>query len=62
MPSSIQLSGYETLLINEYGRENMLRQYVDAARPFYDHILKRGTSDAGGLRPKLGLWAVASQV
>ncbi len=39
MPSSIQLSGYETLLINEYGRENMLRQYVDAARPFYDHIL-----------------------
>ncbi len=37
MPSSIQLSGYETLLINEYGRENMLRQYVDAARPFYDH-------------------------
>ena len=39
MPSSIQLSGYETLLLNEYGRENMLRQYVDAARPFYDHIL-----------------------
>ena len=39
MPSSIQLSGYDTLLINEYGRENMLRQYVDAARPFYDHIL-----------------------
>ena len=39
MPSSIQLSGYETVLINEYGRENMLRQYVDAARPFYDHIL-----------------------
>lgn len=39
MPSSVQLSGYETLLINEYGRENMLRQYVDAARPFYDHIL-----------------------
>ena len=23
MPSSIQLSGYETVLINEYGRENM---------------------------------------
>ena len=38
MPSSIQLSGYEPLLINEYGRGNMLRQYVDAARPFYDHI------------------------
>ena len=39
MPASIQLSGYETALINEYGREAMLKQYVDAARPFYDHIL-----------------------
>lgn len=39
MPASIQLSGYENLLINEYGRENMLRQYVDAVRPFYDRIL-----------------------
>lgn len=39
MPSSIQLSGYETLLINEYGRENMLHQYVEAVRPFYNHIL-----------------------
>lgn len=39
IPASIQLSGYETALINEYGREAMLKQYVDAARPFYDHIL-----------------------
>ena len=39
MPASIQLLGYENLLINEYGRENMLRQYVDAVRPFYDRIL-----------------------
>lgn len=39
MPASIQLSGYENLLINEYGRENILRQYVDAVRPFYDRIL-----------------------
>lgn len=39
MPASIQLSGYENLLINEYGRENMLRQYVDTVRPFYDRIL-----------------------
>ena len=39
MPASIQLSGYENLLINEYGRENMLRQYVDAVRPLYDRIL-----------------------
>lgn len=39
MLSSIQLSGYETLLINEYGTKNMLCQHVDAARPCYDHIL-----------------------
>ena len=39
MPSSILLSGYETRLMNEVGRETMLQQYVDAARPLYDHIL-----------------------
>ncbi len=39
MPSSIQLSGYESLLINEYGREAMLKQYVETVRPFYDRIL-----------------------
>lgn len=39
MPASIQLSGYDTVLMNEYGRENMLKQYVDAARPFYDRII-----------------------
>ena len=39
LPSSIDLSGYETRLINEYGREHMLKQYIDAARPFYDRIL-----------------------
>lgn len=39
MPLSIQHSEYETVLINEYSRENVLRQYVDTDRPFYDHIL-----------------------
>ncbi|MDL2218009.1 ParA family protein [Christensenellaceae bacterium OttesenSCG-928-M15] len=39
MPSSISLAGMETRLINEFGRENMLRQYVEEARPFYDHII-----------------------
>ena len=39
MPSNIQLSGYEISLINEYGRETMLKQYVDAVRLNYDFIL-----------------------
>ena len=32
MPSNIQLSGYEASLVNEYGREAMLKQYIDAVR------------------------------
>ena len=39
MPSNIQLSGYEISLINEYGREVMLKQYIDAVRMNYDYIL-----------------------
>lgn len=39
LPSSIALSAFETRLVNEFGRENMLKQYVDAVRPYYDHIL-----------------------
>lgn len=39
MPSNIQLSGYEASLVNEYGREAMLRQYVDAVRMNYDYII-----------------------
>ena len=39
MPSNIQLSGYEISLINEYGREVMLKQYIDAVRLNYDYIL-----------------------
>ena len=39
MPSNIQLSGYETLLINEYGRERILKQYIDSVKINYDYIL-----------------------
>lgn len=39
MPSSIQLSGYEASLVNEYGRETMLKRYVDVVRMNYDYIL-----------------------
>ncbi len=39
MPSSIQLSGYEASLVNEYGREAMLKQYVDAVKLNYDYII-----------------------
>jgi chromosome partitioning protein len=39
MPSNIQLSGFEVSLINEYGRETMLKQYVDDVRMNYDFIL-----------------------
>lgn len=39
MPSNIQLSGYEISLINEYGREAVLKQYIDEVRMNYDYIL-----------------------
>lgn len=39
MPSNIQLSGYEASLVNEYGREAMLKQYIEAVRMNYDYIL-----------------------
>lgn len=39
MPSNIQLSGYEASLVNEYGREAMLKQYIDTVRMNYDYII-----------------------
>ena len=39
IPASIQLSGYEANLLNEFGRESVLRQYIDSVRPLYDYIL-----------------------
>ena len=39
MPSNVQLSGVELSLINEYGREAVLKQYIDVVRLNYDYIL-----------------------
>lgn len=39
IPSSIQLSGYEANLLSEFGRESVLRQYIDGVRHLYDYIL-----------------------
>ena len=39
IPSSVQLSGYEANLLGEFGRESVLRQYIDGVRPLYDYIL-----------------------
>ena len=39
MPSNVQLSGLELSLINEYGREIVLKQYIDEVRLNYDYIL-----------------------
>jgi chromosome partitioning protein len=39
MPANVQLSGLEISLINEYGREVVLKQYVDEVRLNYDYIL-----------------------
>lgn len=39
MPSNISLSEFEVRLINEYGREAMLKQYIDSVRMNYDYIL-----------------------
>ena len=39
MPANVQLSGLETSLTNEYGREVVLKQYIDEVRLNYDYIL-----------------------
>ena len=39
MPSNVQLSGLELSLINEYGREIVLKHYIDEVRLNYDFIL-----------------------
>ena len=39
IPSSIQLSGYEATLLNEFGRESVLRQYLKEVDSLYDYIL-----------------------
>jgi len=42
MPSSIDLQGYETSLINEYGRENVLKTYIDSVKVNYDYTIIDG--------------------
>ena len=39
IPASIQLSGYEANLLNEFGRESVLRQYLHSVAHLYDYIL-----------------------
>ena len=39
IPSSIQLSGYEANLLGEFGRESVLRQYIDGVRPLFSRDL-----------------------
>lgn len=39
LPSNINLAGFETAMINEYGREVMLKRYVDTVRSKYDYII-----------------------
>jgi chromosome partitioning protein len=39
MPSSIQLSGMDTLLVNTMSRENILKTYINSVKPKYDYIL-----------------------
>ena len=37
MPSSIQLSGMDTLLVNTMSRENILKTYINTVKPKYDN-------------------------
>ena len=39
MPADIQLSGMEVSLVNAMSRETILRQYIDAVKDKYSHIL-----------------------
>ena len=42
MPSCIDLQGYETSLINEYGRENVLKTHIDCVKDDYDYTIIDG--------------------
>lgn len=39
VPASIQLSGYESALPNEFGRESMLRQVLEGGKGQFDHVI-----------------------
>ena len=42
LPSCIDLQGYETSLINVYGRENILKSYIDCVKGEYDFVIIDG--------------------
>ena len=39
VPASIQLSGYEAVLLNEFGRESVLRQYLEGVKGEFDYVI-----------------------
>lgn len=39
VPASIQLSGYEATLLNEFGRESVLRQYLEGVKGEFDYVI-----------------------
>lgn len=39
VPASIQLSGYEAALLNEFGRESVLRQYLEGVKGQFDYVI-----------------------
>ena len=39
VPASIQLSGYEAALLNEFGRERVLRQYLEGVKGEFDYVI-----------------------
>lgn len=39
VPASIQLSGYEAALLNEFGRESVLRQYLEGVKGEFDYVI-----------------------
>ena len=51
MPSDIQLSGMEVSLVNAMSRETILRQYINAVKDKYSHILT-------DCQPSLGMLTV----
>ena len=39
VPASIQLSGYEAALLNEFGRESVLRQYLEGVKGEFAYVI-----------------------
>jgi chromosome partitioning protein len=39
LPSNQTLAGMEIVLVQQYGRETILRQYISRVKPFYDYVV-----------------------